>query len=1051
MPPFHRLLTTLLAFFTVAAAELSRAHGPSLRLPAPGEHALHIISAQVLELGFITAPDGRAGPVRPLVPLAREFDVEVEGRRVEVAEAGFKRRVAYAPLKQRDLRVANQVYLVLAEPVPAGGQKAPAVTVRHRGGKLGPEPAVFTARFDPLRWGPAIHVNQEGYAPEMPKLAMVGYYLGSLGEMPVPPETEFELIEAATGKPVHRDRLKRRRESGFTYRPQPYQQVWEADFSQFRDEGEYRLVVPGFGASPPFRIDRGMMMNFARAYALGLYHQRCGAANALPFTRFTHDACHTAPADVPLPAGRFAKAWDIIRGLNEKQPDHRAPWLRDERSQLYPFVRHGKIDVTGGHHDAGDYSKYTINSAALIHPLVLAVDSFPGVAALDNLGIPESGDGISDVLQEARHEAEFLARMQDEDGGFYFLVYPRDRRYESGVLPERGDAQIVWPKNTAATAAAVAALAQCASSPVFQRHYPDDARRYLAQAVHGWRFLTAAIEKHGLDGAYQKLTHYGDDFTHRDELAWAATELFLATGDRHYEQKLFAWFNPADPETRHWGWVRASFAYGNAARSYAFAARSGRLRPDQLDSRHLTQCEAELRAAGEDAVRSSRQSAYGPSFPEATKRQRRGGWFFASDRAFDATVAYQLNPKPQYLETVLANINYELGTNPVNVSYVTGLGRKWPREMVHQYAQAARRVLPPSGLPFGSVQADFQYVDHYKTELRLTSFPADDAATAPYPIYDRWSDAYNVQTEFVIGNQGRSLASLAFWAAQSPVAASKWKPAAASIILPAGTVPLHQPLTVRLESREVDLSGARIVWEARDQEPAVGRDYTVIPRSAGPQWVEAEAHFPDGRRVFAVAEFSANSPVVFWVAGALPRGAQPLTTGGGTWSWSPPRSKPDELARSMFAATPQHESAGRTPLHEHGFNHAEETLNVEKGDVLFAFVHIDPSHPPREIMLNWNDGDWEHRAYWGESLIKYGQEGTAGRRHMGPLPKTGRWVRLEVPASAVNLEGRTVQGMAFSLHGGRAIWDVAGKMSASTKLLDRFPVPPPQEGPPTEQ
>jgi hypothetical protein len=58
---------------------------------------------------------------------------------------------------------------------------------------------------------------------------------------------------------------------------------------------------------------------------------------------------------------------------------------------------------------------------------------------MDNLGIPESGDGIPDVLQEAKWEADFLAKMQDADGGFYFLVYPKGREYESNVLPENGD------------------------------------------------------------------------------------------------------------------------------------------------------------------------------------------------------------------------------------------------------------------------------------------------------------------------------------------------------------------------------------------------------------------------------------------------------------------------------------------------------------------------------------------------------------------------------------------------------------------------------------
>src|SRR6185436_9636147 len=117
---------------------------------------------------------------------------------------------------------------------------------------------------------------------------------------------------------------------------------------------------------------------------------------------------------------------------------------------------------SGGHFEAGDYNRVSYNSAQLIHVLMFAADSLSGVGALDNLGLPESGDGISDVLQEAKWEADFLAKMQDADGGFYFSVYPRDREYEFDVLPENGDPEVVWPKNTTATAAGVAALAQCA-------------------------------------------------------------------------------------------------------------------------------------------------------------------------------------------------------------------------------------------------------------------------------------------------------------------------------------------------------------------------------------------------------------------------------------------------------------------------------------------------------------------------------------------------------------------------------------------------------------
>ena len=135
--------------------------------------------------------------------------------------------------------------------------------------------------------------------------------------------------------------------------------------------------------------------------------------------------------------------------------------------------------------------------------------------------------------------------MQDDDGGFYFLVYPKERAYEDDVLPDHGDPQVVWPKTTSVTAAGVAALAQASSSPRFRRQFPEAAARYSDQARKGWSFLQNALRKHGRDGAYQKISHYGHEFLHDDELAWAAAEMFGLTGDRQYQQELISRFDPS--------------------------------------------------------------------------------------------------------------------------------------------------------------------------------------------------------------------------------------------------------------------------------------------------------------------------------------------------------------------------------------------------------------------------------------------------------------------------------------------------------------------------
>jgi hypothetical protein len=119
-------------------------------------------------------------------------------------------------------------------------------------------------------------------------------------------------------------------------------------------------------------------------------------------------------------------------------------------------------------------------------------------------------------------------------------------------------------------------------------------------------------------------------------------------------------------------------------------------------------------------------------------------------------------------------------------------------------------------------------------------------------------------------------------------------------------------------------------------------------------------------------------------------------------------------------------------LHEHWFDGATATLDVGVGDTLYAYVYLDPANVPSELMLAWNNGTWEHRAYWGANLITYGTSGTASRRYMGPLPPAGQWARLEVPASQVGLEGSTLKGMDFAAYGGRATWDYAGKTSLAS-------------------
>jgi hypothetical protein len=169
---------------------------------------------------------------------------------------------------------------------------------------------------------------------------------------------------------------------------------------------------------------------------------------------------------------------------------------------------------------------------------------------------------------------------------------------------------------------------------------------------------------------------------------------------------------------------------------------------------------------------------------------------------------------------------------------------------------------------------------------------------------------------------------------------------------------------------------------------------------------------------------SAWATDTIWVEDALPTGAAPAADGGDSWNWTNTNPLP-------YSGALAHQSAIAGGEHQHYFYGASATLSVGVGESLFAYVYLDPANPPSEVMLQWNDGSWEHRAYWGANLVGWGNDGTVSRNAMGPLPSSGQWVRLEVPASVVGLEGQVLNGMAFTLADGRATWDYAGKSTSS--------------------
>jgi len=160
-----------------------------------------------------------------------------------------------------------------------------------------------------------------------------------------------------------------------------------------------------------------------------------------------------------------------------------------------------------------------------------------------------------------------------------------------------------------------------------------------------------------------------------------------------------------------------------------------------------------------------------------------------------------------------------------------------------------------------------------------------------------------------------------------------------------------------------------------------------------------------------------------WIEDAFP--SHTSEDSDGTWGWV--NSDP-----SPFSGAQAFRSSDLAGIHQYYFSGAANTLTVNAGDMLIAYVYLDPNNLPDEIMIQWLDGSWEHRAYWGANNINWGTDGTNGRRYMGALPAAGQWVRLEVPASQVGLEGSTLSGMALTLYNGRVTWDHIGKVRPCT-------------------
>ncbi|RYZ46400.1 MAG: cellulase, partial [Chitinophagaceae bacterium] len=253
-----------------------------------------------------------------------------------------------------------------------------------------------------------IQLNQVGFYPAAPKLAVV---TGTTGA------TQFSVTSADGRTTFYTGKLSSEKSSKYSSTV-----TKTADFSAFKKSGTYVLTVPGVGTSYPFAIGAGVHADAAKAVLKAFYFIR---------------------SDMPLEAA-YAGKWARPAG----HPDTAVLVHPSAATNLRPAGT--IISSPGGWYDAGDYNKYIVNSGITMGTLFAAYEDFPQYFKTLSVGIPESGNAVPNILDEAVYNLRWMLTMQDgADGGVYHKL--TNASFDGMVMPgATKEPRYVVQKGTAA-------------------------------------------------------------------------------------------------------------------------------------------------------------------------------------------------------------------------------------------------------------------------------------------------------------------------------------------------------------------------------------------------------------------------------------------------------------------------------------------------------------------------------------------------------------------------------------------------------------------------
>ncbi|MFP5359848.1 MAG: glycoside hydrolase family 9 protein [Actinomycetes bacterium] len=493
--------------------------------------------------------------------------------------------------------------------------------------------------------GPRVRVNQVGYLTGGPKQATlvteasepVAWQLLDGATVVAESMTTVQGVDASAGVNVHL-----------------------IDFSDVTDPGAYTLAADG-ETSYEFEIGTEAYQQLRYDSLNYFYLARSGIEidGAIVGEDYAREAGH-----VSSPADGVANKGDLdvpCQNVTDSQAVYGEPWTCDYT-----------LDVVGGWYDAGDHGKYVVNGGIATAQLLGTYErslTAPGAAADaladGTLDVPESSNGVPDVLDEARWELEFMLAMQVPDGEQYAgMVHHKihDDGWTGLPLMPAADPQVreLHRPSTAATLNVAATAAQGAR--LFEAYDPDFAADLLEAARSTWEAAlgTPALYAPAADGADGGGPYDDDDVT--DEFYWAAAELFLTTGEQE-----FADFLADSP-------IHTADSFPTTAFSWdaldAIAKMNLATVPNDLADRDAIVAQV---IDGADAILAvQEEQEFGLALPDDAFV-----WGSNSQVLNNQVVlatAFDLTGERAYADAVVESMDYLLGRNALNQSYVTGYG-----------------------------------------------------------------------------------------------------------------------------------------------------------------------------------------------------------------------------------------------------------------------------------------------------------------------------------------------------------------------------------------